>query len=82
MRERRLALAFPDECSINCGMARLCGRALKHERARAYVPEARFERTSVASTIRLDGNQAPLIFKGALDEKAFAATQRKCWPLH
>ena len=68
---------FLDECSVSCGMVRLYGRALKHERVRAYVPDARFERTSLISAIRLDGGQAPMMFKGALDGKAFAAYAEK-----
>jgi transposase len=38
-----------------------------------HVPDVRFERTSVISTVRLDGGQAPLMFKGALDGAMFAA---------
>ena len=68
---------FLDECSINCGMARLYGRAPRHERVKGYVPDARFERTSVISTVRLDGGQAPLMFKGTLDGELFAAYTEK-----
>ena len=58
---------------MDCGMTRLYGRAEKSDRVHGYVPDARFERTSVISTARLDGGQAPMMFKGALDGKTFAA---------
>jgi len=54
-------------------MARHYGRAKKGKRANDYVPGARFERTSVISTIRLNGKQAPMMFKGTLAGAAFGA---------
>lgn len=54
-------------------MTRLYGRALKSERVNDYVPDVRFERTSVISTIRLNGEQAPFVFKGTLNGVLFAA---------
>lgn len=66
-------LVFLDESSINCGMTRLYGRALRNERVNDYVPDVRFERTSIISTIRLNREQAPLIFKGTLNGILFAA---------
>ena len=36
-----------DETSINCGMTRLYGRAISGKRVYDYVPDVRFERTSV-----------------------------------
>jgi transposase len=66
-------LLFLDETSVNCGMTRPYGRAKKGERVNDYVPDARFERTSVISTIRIDGRQAPMMFKGTLDGNVFAA---------
>ena len=52
-------------------MARLYGRAKKGERVNDYVPDVRFERTSVISTIQLNGKQAPMMFKGTLSGAAF-----------
>lgn len=66
-------LVFLDESSINCGMTRLYGRALKNERVNDYVPDVRFERTSIISTIRLNSQQAPLVFKGTLNGVVFRA---------
>ena len=64
-------LVFLDESSINLGMTRLYGRAPTNERINDYVPDVRFQRTSVLSTIRLDGSQLPLIFDGTLNGKLF-----------
>ena len=64
-------LVFVDESSVNCGMTRLYGRALKKARLYDYVPDVRFERTSVISSIRLNGDQAPLMFKGTLNGDVF-----------
>jgi transposase len=65
-------LVFVDECGINCGMTRLYGRAHRSERLNDYVPDIRFERTSVISSIRLNGDIAPLMFKGALNGEVFS----------
>jgi len=65
------SLVFIDETSINCAMTRLYGRAKKNERVNDYTPDARFERTSIISSIRLDGEQAPMMFKGTLDGDLF-----------
>jgi transposase len=71
------SLVFLDESSINCGMTRLYGRAPKSERVNDYVPDVRFERTSVISTIRLSGETAPLIFKGSLNGDLFTVYVRE-----
>ncbi|MDR1579399.1 MAG: transposase [Synergistaceae bacterium] len=64
-------MVFIDECSINCGMTRLYGRSKKGSRVNDYTPDVRFERTSVISSVRLDGAQVPLMFKGTLDGELF-----------
>jgi transposase len=58
-------------------MTRLYGRAKKSERVNDYTQDVRFERTSVISTMRLDGSQAPLMFKGTLDGNTFATYTEK-----
>ena len=60
-------LVFLDETSVNCGMTRLYGRAVKNERTYDYVPDVRFNRTSVISTVRLNGESVPMMFKGTLN---------------
>jgi transposase len=52
-------------------MTRLHGRAITNERVNDYVPDVRFERTSIISSIRLSGEIAPMIFKGTLNGDRF-----------
>jgi len=60
-----------DQMSINCGMTRLYGRAYKNERINDYVPDVRFERTSVMGALGLDGMIASLAYKGTLNGDFF-----------
>jgi len=53
-------------------MTRLYGRAPTNERVNDYVPDVRFERTSIISTLSLNGVDAPMMFKGTLDGDFFA----------
>ena len=53
-------------------MTRLYGWGDKHDRVEDYVPDARFERTSIISTVRLSGVNAPVTFKGTLNGDLFA----------
>ena len=62
---------FLDETSVNCGMTRLYARTPKNERVYDYVPDVRFKRTSVISSMRLNGDSVPLMFKGTLDGDLF-----------
>jgi transposase len=65
-------LVFLDEASINCAMTRLWGWGEKHDRVEDYVPDVRFERTSILATVRLSGVNAPITFKGTLNGDIFA----------
>ena len=65
-------LKFIDQSSVNCGMTRLYGRAPTNERVNDYVPDVRFERTSIIAALGLDGVTAPLAFKGTLNGDLFA----------
>jgi transposase len=58
-------------------MTRLYGRALRNERVNDYTPDVRFERTSILSAIRLNGNQTPIIYKGTLNSELFVEYLRK-----
>jgi transposase len=58
-------------------MTRLYGRAPRNRRVNDYVPDVRFERTTIVSTIRLSGEQAPFIFKGGLTGDIFSAYVEK-----
>lgn len=65
-------LHFLDESSVNCAMTRLYGRAKGKARVNDYVPDVRFKRTSVISTIRLNGDKASRAFKGTLNGERFS----------
>jgi len=52
-------------------MTRLYGRALTNERVNDYVPDVRFERTSIISVLGLNGITAPIMFKGTLNGDFF-----------
>ena len=54
-------------------MTRLYGRAFKHERVVEAVPDTRFHRTTILSSVRLDGTTVPVVFKGALNGDIFRA---------
>jgi transposase len=62
---------FLDESSVNAGMTRLYGRAIGQERVNDYVPDCRFERTSIISGVSCDGVIAPMVFKGTLNAEVF-----------
>ena len=66
-------LVFLDESGVNTGMTRLYGRASKHERVVEAVPDVRFHRTTILSSVRLDGTIVPLVFEGALNGDIFRA---------
>jgi len=52
-------------------MTRLYGRAPKNERVNDYVPDVRFERTSIICVLGLNGITAPMMFKGTLNGDFF-----------
>jgi hypothetical protein len=59
-------LIFLDESGINIGMTRLYGRSSSNERVIDYTPDVRFERTSILSSIRANGDMVPLVFEGGV----------------
>jgi transposase len=71
-------LVFLDESSVNTGMTRLYGRCAGGERVNDYTPDVRFERTSVLSSVRLNGELAPLVFEGSLNGDLFKEYVSKC----
>ena len=54
-------------------MTRLYGRAVSHERVVDTVPDTRFHRTTILSSVRLDGTIVPVVFEGALNGDMFKA---------
>jgi transposase len=71
-------LVFLDESSINTGMTRLYGRGILGARVIDYVPDVRFERISILSSVRLSGALAPLVFEGSLNGGLFKEYVSKC----
>ena len=71
-------LIFLDESGINTGMTRLYGRSSSGARVIDYVPDVRFERTSILSSIRANGDMVPLVFKGTLNGDLFKEYISKC----
>jgi len=52
-------------------MTRLYGRAFGGERVIEYVPDARFERYSLLSTINIKAEMIPLVYRGTLNGDLF-----------
>ena len=64
-------LIFLDESGVNTGMTRLYGRAVKNQRVTDAVPDVRFARTTVLSSMRMDGTIVPIVFEDALNGDLF-----------
>ena len=64
-------LVFIDESSINTGMTRLYGRGQNSDRVFDYTPDVRFERTTILSSVRTNGDMVPLVFEGTLNGDIF-----------
>ena len=64
-------LVFLDEFAVNTGMTKLYGRAKPGERIVEYVPDVRYERTTVLSSMRFDGECVPVTFSGAVNGNIF-----------
>ena len=64
-------LVFLDESGVNTGMTRLYGRAPKEQRVVDTIPDVRFARTSVLSSVRMDGTIVPCVFDDALNGDLF-----------
>lgn len=52
-------------------MTRLYGRAFSNERVNDYVPDVRFERTSIIGALGLNGMIAPITYKGTMNGDFF-----------
>jgi hypothetical protein len=52
-------------------MKRLYGRSFGGERVVDYVPDVRFERYSLLSTIAANGDMIPLVYSGTLNGDLF-----------
>jgi len=67
-----------DQTGVDCAMTRLYGRGPSNERVNGYVPDVRFERTSIMGALGQDGIVAPLTYKGTPDGELFALYVKKC----
>jgi transposase len=64
-------LVFLDESSINTGMTRRYGRGQSSERVVDHTPDVRFERTTILSSVRANGDMVPCVFEGSLNGDIF-----------
>ena len=71
-------LVFLDQSSINTGMTRLYGRSTGSQRVADYTPDVRFERTTIMSSVRANGDMVPLVFDGSLNGDIFKEYVAKC----
>lgn len=69
MKKRKIV--FLDESGINTNMTRFYGRAKGKKRVYDYVLAKRIKRTTLLSSVRLDGTLAYTFFQGALNGKIF-----------
>jgi transposase len=74
----RLISWFSFKCGTNTGMTRLYGRGLSDERVVDYTPDVRFERTSLLSSFRINGDMVPLVYDGALNGELFKTYIAQC----
>lgn len=66
-------MIFLDESGAKTNLTRLCGRALKGERAHASAPHGHWQTTTMISSIRLDGSTACMALEGTTDTESFRA---------
>ena len=69
---------FLDESGVNTGMTRLYGRGKGGDRVVDYTPDVRFERTTILSSVRANGDMVPFVFEGALNGDIFKEYVAKC----
>ena len=64
-------LVFLDESGTNIGMIRRYGRARRKLRVHDYAPKGKPRKTTLISSVRLDGTLAYKYFQGSLDGEKF-----------
>ena len=64
-------LVFLDESGVNIDMVRRYGRAKNKNRVNDYAPVNMPKKTTLVSSVRLDGTQAYEFFQGSLNGKNF-----------
>ena len=68
---KKSKLVFLDESGVNINMTRFYGRAKGKKRVYDDVPAKRTKRTTLLSSVRLDGTIVKKVFQGALNGKIF-----------
>jgi len=71
-------LVFLDESSLNLAYTRHYGWAKANQRVREGLMDVRFKRQSILSTIRLNGEQVPLVFEGTLNGVLLVEYVKNC----
>lgn len=66
-------LVFLDETGAKTNMTRLYGRAMHGQRCYDSTPDGRWERTTLLSAVRVNGETYSIVFDGALDTKMYNA---------
>lgn len=64
-------MIFIDETGAKTNMTRLYGRSLKGARCLDHAPDGRWERITILSALRHDGQTCSVIFDGALNGKIY-----------
>ena len=64
-------LVFLDESGVNIDMIRRYGRAKKKQRVHDYAPKGTPKKTTLVSSVRLDGTLAYKYFQGSLNGENF-----------
>ena len=59
-------------------MTRLYGRATSYRRVLDYTPDVRFERTTILSSVRANGDMVPIVFEGSLNGDIFREYIAQC----
>jgi len=59
-------------------MTRLYGWGEKSERIEEYVPDVRFERSSIIAAMNINGVVAPLTYKGTMNGEFFGCYVEQC----
>ncbi len=66
-------MIFLDETGAKSNMTRLYGRSFKGARCFDHAPDGRWERTTILSALKYDGDTCSIIFDGAINRKMYDA---------
>ena len=69
-------LVFLDESGVHTDMTRLYGRSIGKKRVEDHVPLNKGKRTTIISSVRLDGTTVPVTITGAMNGKSLRTISR------